>query len=192
MTKRNPKPGPVISELVAELKKVWPEAAPVELGQHNVFQYHNAVPAHTYESIVEFIDGPRLIQLTARDSFDRGLAQFLLDSIEKLRVSEGAWRGSIDSLPAPASGMTRLFAVEFPNPWRFDCIVVVPPKIAKRFEQQSRHLAVHTYWVAPSFAGEFRNGEDGAAFWHQLYRKDGWNVDVICWNRTRKTKPVWD
>jgi hypothetical protein len=172
--------GVIVQKIVAELMKVWPDVAPARLGKHDVFRHREETPAHNYESVVKVVDGERLIELTARDRFDGELAAFVLDTMDG------------QELPVLGSGRIRVIAARFPQPWRLECIVVVPPPIAKRFDHQSARLRRITYWIIPAFAGEFRNGEDGDAFWHQIHRKDGWNVSPIRWDRVRKTEPVWD
>jgi hypothetical protein len=166
--------------MVTELMKFWPETTRAALGKHQVFRHTREVPAHKYESVIKALDGPRLIELTARDSFDDRLAKFLLDSLKP------------QDLPAPSSRRIQVFAATFPKPWSFECTVVVPPKIAQRFEHESVRLKRITYWIVPAFAFEFRDGEDGDGFWLQIRRRDGWNVSVIRWDRFRKTKPVND
>ena len=56
-----------MQELVTELMKVWPETCASRLGKHDVFQHHDATPIHKYEAVVKIVDGPRLIELTARE-----------------------------------------------------------------------------------------------------------------------------
>src|SRR5690348_13348529 len=108
--------------------EVWPEAMRGMLGRHDVFRHRNETPAHKYEAVVKPVDGPRLIELTARDSFDDGLATFLLDTVVGRE------------LPALGSGRLRVFPAKFPKPWSFECVVVVPPKIAGRFDHESARL----------------------------------------------------
>jgi hypothetical protein len=160
--------------------ELWPGARLLALGKHEVFRHHDDTPAHKYEFVIKFFDGPCLIELSARDSFDERLAEFLLDNMDGRE------------LPGLHSARIRVFAARFPEPWPFECIVVVPPRIAKRFEHQSGRLERVTYWVVPSFAWEFRDGEDGEGFWSQIERRDGWNVSVIRWDRRRKTRPGFD
>jgi hypothetical protein len=169
-----------VREVVTELMKVWPEATKGVLGSHEVYRYQDETPAHKYEAIIKPVPGPRLIELTARDGFDDSLAAFLLDRVEEAE------------LPALGSDKVRVVAATFPKPWSFECVVVVPPKIAARFEHQSSRLKRITYWVVPAFAYEFRDGESGEGFWLQVRRRDGWNVSVVRWSRSRKTEPVWD
>jgi hypothetical protein len=169
-----------MDEVVAELMKVWPEASQGALSSHSIFRHHDETPAHKFESIVKRLPDARLLELTARDSFDDRLATFLLDSVD------------VEQLPAIGSGKIRVIAVKFPKMWSFDCVVVVPPKIARRFDYQSARLKRITYWVVPVFAFEFRDGEGDKDFWHQINRKDGWNVSVIRWDRSRKYEPVWE
>jgi hypothetical protein len=64
--------------------------------------------------------------------------------------------------------------------------------VARRFEHESVLLQRLTYWVVPAFSGEFADRAGGAAFWHQLRRKDGWRSVVVRWDRSRKTQPVFD
>jgi hypothetical protein len=170
----------IVEELVGELLRVWPDAAPARLGEHDVFRYRYETPAHKFESVVKFVDGPRVIELTARDSFDQRLARFLLDAAAGL------------DLPALGSGRVRVAAAQFPAGWPFECVVVAPPRVARRFDHQSARLRRVTYWVLPAFAGDFRAGEHGEEFWHQVYRKDGWGVTPVRWDRSRKTRPAWD
>lgn len=66
------------------------------------------------------------------------------------------------------------------------------PCVAKRFEHESPALMRVTYWIVPAFDGEFDDGADGATFWHQLRRKDGWKLEVIRWDRERKVCPTID
>ena len=167
-------------DIVAELMEVWPETTRVVLGKHEAFRHQFDTPAHQYASVLKLIEGPRFIELTARDSFDDRLAEFLLDGIDGRR------------LPGLRSGRIRVFAVKFPVPWPFECIVVAPPAIARRFEHESVPLRRVTYRVVPAFAWEFRDGEAGETFWHQIRRRDGWNVSVIRWGRCRKTEPTFD
>lgn len=171
---------PTSPDLRVELLKVRPEAKPVRIGQHEVIRGHDETPIYRFETVYKFLDGPRLIELTALNSYDGKLARFLLDSLQGRE------------LPALGSGRIRVFAANYPKPWLFECVAIVPPKIARRFDHQSTLLRRFTYWVVPSFAGEFRNGEDADGFWLQIFRKDGWNVTPTRWNRSRKTGPVWD
>src|SRR5262249_49033332 len=120
------------------------------------------------------------IELTTRDSFDEVLARLILDRVE------------VQHLPTHGSGKIRVVPVEFPEPWGFDCLVIVPPRVAGRFRHRSKQLRVATYWVGPAFRGEFEDGDSGDEFWHQIYRKDGWRVVVVRWDRSRKTRPVFD
>ncbi len=85
-----------------------------------------------------------------------------------------------------------MVAAAFPEPWAFDALVVAPPAVAKRFEHKSAVLQRVTNWVVPAFDGEFADRADGATFWHQLYRKDGWRSVVVRWDRSRKARPVFD
>jgi hypothetical protein len=169
-----------VHEVITELMKVRPETTTGQLRSHDVLRHQDVTPAHKYDSILKLVSGSRLIELTARDYFDVKLATFLLDCVEA------------SSLQALGSDKIRVFSAKFPKPWSFECVVVVPPKIAKRFEHESIRLKRITYWVLPSFAFEFRDGESGDGFWHQVKRRDGWNIDVIDWSRSRKTKPIWD
>jgi hypothetical protein len=169
-----------VREVVTELLKVWPDATKGELGSHDVYRHQDETLAHKYEAVIKPVPGPRLIEITARDGFDEELAMFLLDSVGDAK------------LPALGSGKIRVFAAAFPKPWSFECVVVVPPKIAERFGHQSVKLKRITYWVVPAFAYEFRDGESGDGFWLQVRRRDGWNVSVIRWDRARKSEPVWD
>src|SRR5262249_10177529 len=145
----SPMVGAFMQELIAELMKVWPDAIAVKLGKHKVFQNHIEVPAYKFEYVAKFINGPRLIELTARDSFDIRLARFMLDRIERLRISESPCRGSTDAFPALKADWIRVFAVKFPKPWPFECLAVIPPRTAKRFEYESKQLQKHTYLVVP-------------------------------------------
>ena len=129
-----------MQDLISELVKLRPGAARVMMGQHEVFRHHDQTPAHEFDSVIKLLDGPRLIELTARDSFDDRLAEFLLD-----RIAEQA-------LPGLRSGRIRVLSTLFPEPWVFECIVVVPPTIAGRFEHESSRLRRVTYWVVPGFA----------------------------------------
>jgi hypothetical protein len=169
-----------VRDVSSELIKVWPDATRCLLSSHEVFRHRDEVPAHKYEALIKPMAGPRLIIVTARDSFDDRLAVFLLDCADEGR------------LPALGSAKIAVIAAKFPKPWSFECVVVVPPKIAGRFDHQSAQLKRITYWVVPAFAFEFRNGEDGDGFWIQIRRRDGWKVDVMRWDRSRKSEPVWD
>lgn len=179
MSRGLPPEGPV-RDIITELAKVWPDATKGVLGSHRIYRQRDETPAHKFESVIKPLPGPRLLQLVARDGFDDGLAAFLLDCIDEA------------NLPGLASKKLRVFAAEFPESWPFECVVIVPPKIAERFDNESARLKRITYWVVPAFAYEFRNGENKDGFWYQLYRKDGWNVTVVRWHRSRKSKPDWD
>jgi len=168
-----------VADFATTLREVQPDVVVCFVGGHEVFRFQQVTPAHTFESVVKEVDG-RLIELTARDSFDERLAAFLLDMAAEV------------GLPGPRIRTIRVAATEFPPPWEFGAIVVVPPEIAKRFEQESGALQRFTYWLLPAFDGEFTDGADGAAFWHQLGRKDGWRSVVVRWDRSRKTRPVFD
>ena len=168
-----------MADLATTLREVQPDVAVGIVGGHEVFRFQQVTPAQTFEAVVKEVDG-RLIELTARDSFDERLAAFLLDMAAQV------------GLPGPRARTIRVAAAQFPPPWEFGAVVVVPPVVAKRFEHESTALQRVTYWVVPAFAGEFTNGADGAAFWHQLGRKDGWRSVVVRWDRSRKTQPVFD
>jgi hypothetical protein len=169
-----------VKDLVAELLVVRPDAAATTLGGHEVFRVRDETPAHRFESVIKRLDGSRLIELTARDSFDARLAKFLLD------------RAAEVELPTRGSVTIRVFPIRFPARWTFECVVVAPPRVAKRFEHESVSLRRATYWVVPAFQGEFDDRAGGDAFWHQLGRKDGWRSVVVRWDRSRKTRPVFD
>ncbi len=169
-----------MQDLMSELIRVWPDATRVILGQHEVFRHHDETPGHRYDAVIKFLAGPRLLELTARDSFDQRLAGFLLDRID------------LQALPGLRSRRIHVFAVQFPAPWLFETIVLVPPAIAQRFEHESIPLRRATYWAFPAFAWEFRDGEDGEGFWHQVQRRDGWNVIVVRWDRCRKIEPSFE
>jgi hypothetical protein len=169
-----------VEDVAAELRAVQPDGEWVALGRHQVYRFRIETPAHTFESVVADAGAGRLVQLTARDSFDERLAVFLLDQVL------GA------ELPGPRSRTIRVAEAAFPGPWRFEAVVVAPPPVARRFEGQSAALQRATYWAVPAFAGEFADRAGGAAFWHQLGRKDGWRSVVVRWDRPRKTRPVFD
>jgi hypothetical protein len=164
----------------SELLRIEPEAQQIMLGDHKVYRSQRVTPAHTFASIVKATSASELIQLVARDSYADSLAQHLLDEAGKAELEDRS------------SERLRVSASAFPDPWKFDAVVVVPPLIAKRFEHRSNLLSLATFWVVPAFAQEFKDGESGKAFWHQLGRKDGWRVHVVDWNRQMKTAPVWD
>ncbi|WP_439631842.1 hypothetical protein [Gemmata sp.] len=168
-----------MADLASTLREVRPDVAVDIVGGQEVFRFRQVTPAHTFEAVVKDVGG-RMIELTARDSFDERLAAFLLDTAADV------------GLPGPRARTIRVVAAEFPPPWEFGAVVVVPPVIAKRFEHESAVLRRVTYWVLPAFAGEFTDGADGSAFWHQLERKDGWRSVVVRWDRSRKTRPVFD
>jgi len=169
-----------VQELTRELKRVCPDAVPVRIGKHEVYLYHNVTPAHTYEVIIQLIDGQQLLELTARDSFDAPLAEFILDRLTDLEM------------PPRESMNIGVFPIEFPAPWQFNCVVVAPPEVAGRFDNQSELLKSMTYWAFPAFEGEFKHGDKGKAFWRQIGRKDGWRSDVIRWSRLPKTEKTFD
>lgn len=169
-----------MQHIVAELKELWPDASQGVLGSHDVLRHRDETPAHKFESVIKLVSDKRLVELTARDSFDDVLGTFLLDSIEEAE------------LPALGSKRICVYATNFPNPWSFECVVVVPPKIAERFDHESARLKRMTYWVVPAFAYEFRHGEGGDGFWCQMRRRDGWRVDVMNWHRSKKVAPRWD
>lgn len=166
-------------DILAEVQNVVPAAAEAVVGRHGVVRFTRTTPAHRFEAVLAEVGG-RLIELTARDSYDERLAEFLLD-----RAAE------ID-LPGPRARSIRVAPAEYPAPWAFTAVVIVPPAIAQRFEHESAALSRVTYWVVPAFDGEFADGAAGDVFWHQLQRKDGWRSDVIRWDRARKTSPVFD
>ncbi len=166
--------------LDAELRTVWPDGTLASIGKHEVFRHHDETPAHKYDAIVKFLDSSRLVELTARDSFDEYLSEFILDGLESLRI------------PALRSECISVSKLVFPTPWLFECVVVAPPRIAARFETESANLAQATFWVIPTFTGEFKHGENTKSFWHQVRRKDGWRSDVVKWDRVRKTAPTFD
>lgn len=163
----------------ASLHRVRPDGEVVAVGGHQAFRYRTATPAHTYHSVVAAVGG-RLVELTARDSFDEQLAVFLLDTVAGL------------TLPGPRSRFIRVFPADFPVPWSFSAVVVVPPVVARRFEHESPALRRIVYWSVPAFDGEFADRTDGAAFWHQIRRKDGWRSVVVRWDRSPKSRPVFD
>ncbi len=112
-------------DVAAELKTVWDECSEDVLGSHSVLRYRTETPAHKFESVVKLLPGPRLIEVTSRDGFDDQLAAFLLDFMDA------------KPLPSLSSNRIRVFATKFPSPWKFECVVIVPPKIARRFEHES-------------------------------------------------------
>ena len=159
---------------------VEPAAQETAIGRHRVFRYVTKTPAHTFESVLLVQNDSRLLQLIARDSFDDSLASFLLDQL--VEHPEAVLDGEALTVTA----------VTFPAAWAFDCIVVVPPRVAKRYEGRSDYLRERVYWAFPAFCGEFLPGDGSKEFWHQLGRKDGWRIHVIDWRRTPKKVKVWD
>lgn len=168
-----------MDELEVELLAVRPDARKATLGRHGVFRYRDSTPAHTFDSALARTPAGWLAELTARDSWDEGLAQFLLDLAGQ------------HPLPSTPQRIT-VIPAQFPAPWPFDCVVVVPPAIAGRFEHESDQLRLSTHWVFPAYQGEFNHQDDGEQFWHQVYRKDGWRSVVVRWDRARKSKPEFD
>jgi hypothetical protein len=158
---------------------VWPDVVPRTLGSHAVYHHQDHTPAHCYDSLICPLANQGLLELCSRDSFDETLATFLLDCVTGT------------DLPALGSKRIGVLAARFPRPWPFECVVVVPPRTAERFDHLSRRLKRVTYWAAPAFAYEFRDGESGESFWYQIRRRDGWQVDLISWHRDRKTAPSW-
>jgi len=169
-----------MADLAATLQEIQPDGTTAVLGRHQVFHFRTLTPAHTFESVVKDVGSGRLVELTARDSFDERLAEFLLDQVEKL------------VLPGLFTRTIRVVPTVFPAPWLFDALVVTPPRVAKRFEHQSAVLQRVTYWVVPAFDGEFADRADVAEFWHELDRKDGRRSVVVRWDRSQKTRPVFD
>lgn len=169
-----------MSDFTAEIIALRPDATRMLIGSHRVIRYCDETPAHAFVSIAKVDRDNVIIELTARDSYDETLARFLLDQLE------------CQSLPSADSGSIRVFDVPFPDPWSFECVVITPPLVANRFENESDALNAATYWVVPAFQGEFADGDPGKAFWHQLRRRDGWRSVVIRWDREPKTEPVYD
>jgi hypothetical protein len=169
-----------MEEIAAALLEIYPDATRASLGQHEVFRFKEMTPAYTFECVVKAVNGVSLIELTARDSFDEALALWMLDQVASVE------------LPPIDSAHIRVTSARFPKPWNFQSLVTVPPLIAERFKHQSEFLENITYWVVPAFRGEFNDRDGGRAFWHQIYRKDGWNVPVIRWDRSPKRKPIHD
>ena len=159
---------------------VEPAAREAAIGRHGVLRYSTKTPAHTFESVLLVLDDSRVLQLVARDSFDDALAAFLLDQLV-------ANRQALDDEAA-----LTVFAASFPEPWTFDCVVVAPPTIAKRFDGRSGYLRERVYWAFPAFRDEFSPDDGAKEFWHQLGRKDGWRIHVVDWRRTPKTAKAWD
>src|SRR5690606_38214313 len=60
------------------LQKVQPVGWIATIGTHQVFRYSVVTPAHAFEAVVAEL-GDRVVELTARDSFDERLAAFLLE-----------------------------------------------------------------------------------------------------------------
>jgi hypothetical protein len=159
---------------------LWPDAKHTNLGKHDVYEYEGATPAHSYVYVLKLLSTGRAIELTARDSYDRPLANFMLDQLQGV------------TLPKKSSTTITVRQADFGAQSEFQCLVIVPPKVARRFEHESEVLMPITYWVVPAIAGEFEDGGSAEDFYHQLYRKDGWKVHVVQWNRERKTKPNWN
>ena len=143
-----------------------------------MFRFETATPVHTFKSAVKAVGGGRLVELTARDHFDERLAAFLLDQVE------------LATLP-PLGGKTiHVFPATYPAPWRFNRVVVVPPRIADRYELESNVLRRILYWLLPAYDGEFADRADREEFWHQIHRKDGRHVPVVDWTRPPKRTRV--
>ena len=158
---------------------VEPTAREAAIGRHRVLRYSTETPAHTFESVLLVLDDSRVLQLVARDSFDDELAAFLLDQVVGRQVTRD--EEALAVIPAT-----------FPEPWAFDCVVVAPPTVAKRFEGRSDYLRDRAFWAFPAFRGEFSPGEGSKEFWHQLGRKDGSRIHIVNWRRTPKTAKAWD
>ncbi len=162
------------------LKDVRSKGMECNVGGKSVFRYTISTPAHKFESVIADMGSGRLVELTARDSFDDRLAAFLLARLAKCEP------------PGLRSKTIRVINTPFPEPWSFSAVVIVPPIVAKRFEHESAVLQKRTYWAVPAFDGEFADMADGASFWHELGRKDGWRIVVVRWNRTRKLECDFD
>lgn len=158
----------------SSLLKVHPEGVESTIGKHRVFRFTMSSVAYLFKSAVKSVENGRLVEMIARDNLDERLGGFLLDQIEASK------------LPALTSETIRVIPAAFPTPWRFDCVVLVPPRIANRFEHESPVLRRITYWVFPAFEGEFVDGANGETFWHQIHRKDGRHVSVLDWTRPPK------
>lgn len=169
-----------MDEFLPDLLRLHEEGKLSSFGNYRVFQFQIETPAHSFESVVSELGDGRLVELTARDSYDSRLAEFLLDKAHRVE------------LPGMRARTIRVIPSTFPAPWQFDCFVIVPPTLAKRFEHESVVLQRATYWIVPAFIGEFVDRADSKAFWHQLRRKDGWKSVVIRWDRQKKTRPVFD
>jgi hypothetical protein len=165
-----------IAEIEAELKSVHPSATASMIGHHRIYWFSDETPMHKFDSVLVATAREKLIELTARDSYDECVARSMLDCVDGRE------------LPSLGSDQIEVIPAQFPAPVEFDVILIVPPRIARRFEHQSDVLQAVTYWVLPAFSGEFVDGASGKEFWHQLYRKDGWKIPVIQWDRSRKTE----
>lgn len=120
-------------DVESELLRTEAEAQRIMLGDHDVYRFQNVTPAHTFVSIVKAAPAGKLVQVVARDSYADSLAQHLLDQAEEAELEDGS------------SEHLRVFASVFPDPWKFDSVVVVPPLIAKRFEHRSTVLSLATF-----------------------------------------------
>ena len=169
-----------VADLNVILREIRPELTVATLGSYPVVRWSTATPAHSFESVISDWSEGRFVELTARDSFDERLAEFLLDQLAEV------------DLAILHPDKIKVLRAVFPERWLFKAIVLVPPAIAKRFEHESETLQRVTYWAVPAFDGEFADLADGSTFWHQLYRKDGWRSVVVNWNRSRKLQPDFD
>jgi hypothetical protein len=167
-------------DIPTALQEIHPDCMVVDLGKYRVFRFRTSTPAHTFDSIVLKTCDESLVELTSRDSFDKQLAEFLLDQVVLV------------GLPSRRARGIRVAAATFPKPWAFNAFVIAPPAVANRFEHRSKTLRRITYWVVPAFEGEFVDRANRDAFWHQVYRKDGWRSVVVWWDRLPKTQPFFE
>jgi hypothetical protein len=148
------------------------DAEPTRLGNHDLLIHVVETPTTCDKWLTKCTQNQYLLHTTAEDSFDERVAVCIFDAIE-----------NIDFASIPRNSVT-VVPVEFPAPYQFDRIVVVPPEAGRmgHFGEFQRH----SFGAYPAYASEFSHGMSLRDFASQFTRKDGFRVYLFRWNRQEK------
>lgn len=140
---------------------------PTSLGS-NVYRLEDRTPAHSFITILAALgDGRAYVAMTARDSFDEGMAGAILRHVE----------GAGDE--ATRIEVSRILPGFHHAPYGFDAVLLVSSRVHRLYRTQSYTLHARTLEAFPIFRCEFAGDETPEMI--NLIRHD--SVSTIDWKR---------
>jgi hypothetical protein len=160
--------------LTRELLRLKPTAAPVDMSLDDAYHFRTIVPAFTFDFLVVVHSNIAATVAKARSGFSLTVAQSVVTATAKLAASN-----------LEADTLTVL-EHQVASGTAFDRVVLLPPKIANCFVNQSDVLQAACSWVFPAYAGEFSSGMRGKDFEWRISNKNRERVEMWCWDRPRQ------